>query len=257
MNLASAHVVVTGASRGVGAELVRELTRRGSQVTMIARTTSALENMSAETGATAMSVDLAANEPMAGVVATLQAEHGPVDVLINNAALGDVRPFLDLPADASRRHLNANLIAPMEMARQVLPGMIERGRGTVVNVSSVAGEMATRNAAPYAASKAGLSLFTSNLQRELRREPVNMMLVVLGEVDTAMLDQVRADPVMNAVAKRVGKLRALTPQEVAVRVCDAIERDRRILVLPRAARPILSLRHIPTRFMDLAMIGVD
>jgi len=145
----------------------------------------------------------------------------------------------------------------MEMTRQVLPGMIERGRGTIVNVCSVAGEIATRNATPYGASKAGLSMFTSYLQRELRKSPVNAMLLVLGEVDTAILGQVRADPVMNRVAKRAGKMRALTPQQVATRLAGAIERDRRILVLPPAARPIVSVRHIPSLLMDLAMIGVD
>jgi len=135
--------------------------------------------------------------------------------------------------------------------------MLERGYGTVVNVCSVAGEIAARNATPYGASKAGLSMFTSYLQRELRKSPVTPLLLLLGEVDTAILDQVRADPVMSRVAKRVGKLRALTPRQVATKLADAIEKDRRILVLPPAARPILTVRHIPSRLMDLAMIGVD
>ena len=204
-----------------------------------------------------MPVDLAAGDRLDSMIAEAAARLGPIDILVNNAALGDVGPFVDLPADASRRHINANLIAPMEMTRQVLPGMIERGRGTIVNVCSVAGEIATRNATPYGASKAGLSMFTSYLQRELHDSPITPLLLVLGEVDTAILDQVRADPVMSRVARRVGVMRALTPQQVATKLADAIERDGRILVLPPAARPILSLRHIPTRLMDLAMIGVD
>jgi uncharacterized protein len=256
VKLAGAHAVVTGASRGVGAALVHELTTRGSRVTMIARTVSALEEIASDTGAVPVPMDLTGTD-MNGAIAAVEHQHGPVDILINNAALGDVAPFLQLPADASRRHLNANLIAPMEMARHVLPGMVERGRGAVVNVCSLAGEIASRNAAPYAASKAGLSLFTSNLQRELRRTPVTVTLVVLGEVDTAMLDQVRADPTMNALAKRIGKLRALTPQQVATKMTDAVELDKQILVLPPAARLVLSLRHIPSRLMDLAMIGVN
>lgn len=256
MRIAGTHAVVTGASRGIGAALTRELTRRGARVTMVARSARPMAELSAQTGAAAVSLDLAADDSMYDAMQRLENEHGPVDLLVNNAALGDVAPFLSLPADASRRHLHANLVAPMEFARAVLPGMIARRRGTVVNVCSVAGEMASRNAAPYAASKAGLSLFSSNLQRELKREPVNVLLLVLGEVDTAMLDQVRADPTMNALAKRVGKMRALTPEEVATKLCDAIERDRKILVLPPAARPILGIRHIPSRLMDLAMIGV-
>lgn len=257
MKLAGAHAVVTGASRGVGAAVTRELVGRGCSVTMVARTVTALDALAAETGAHAVRLDLAANDGMDEAMAEIERVYGPVDILVNNAALGDVAPFVDLPADASRRHLNANLIAPMEMTRQLLPGMLQRGRGMIVNIVSVAGEMAARNAAPYAASKAGLSMFTSYLQRELRRTPVMPMLVMLGEVDTSMLDQVHADPVMNAVAQRVGKLRAQTPVEVATKLAEAIERDRAILVIPPAARPILWLRHIPSRLMDLAMIGVD
>jgi short-subunit dehydrogenase len=224
---------------------------------MVARTVSALDALAGETGATAVRLDLAGNERMDEAIAAIEDRQGPVDLLVNNAALGDVAPFVELPHDASRRHINTNLVAPMEMTRQVLPGMLERGRGMIVNIVSVAGEMASRNAAPYAASKAGLSMFTSYLQRELRRTPVTPMLVMLGEVDTPMLDQVHADPVMNAVAKRVGKLRAQTPVEVATKLVAAVENDRRILVIPPAARPILALRHIPTWLMDLAMIGVD
>lgn len=257
MKLDGTHAVVTGASRGIGEAVTRELTRRGCRVTMIARTAASLEAIAIQTGATAVPMDLASGDRMDTAIRDIETQHGPVDILINNAALGDVAPFLDLPADASRRHINANLIAPMEMTRQVLPGMLERRRGTIVNVCSLAGEIATRNAAPYGASKAGLSMFTSYLQRELRKSPVTPLLLVLGEVDTAMLDQVRADPVMSRVAKRVGRLRALTPQQVATKLTDAVEADRRILVLPAAARPILSLRHIPSRLMDLAMISVQ
>jgi len=257
MKLAGTHAVVTGASRGIGEAVTRELTGRGCRVTMIARTAASLEAIAIQTGATAVPMDLASGASMDAAIADIETRLGPVDILVNNAALGDVAPFLDLPADASRRHINANLVAPMEMTRKVLPGMLDRGRGTIVNVCSLAGEIATRNAAPYGASKAGLSMFTSYLQRELRKSPVTAMLLVLGEVETAILDQVRADPVMSRVAKRVGKLRALTPSEVALELADAIEKDRRILVLPPAARPILSVRHIPSRLMDLAMIGVQ
>jgi short-subunit dehydrogenase len=94
---------------------------------------------------------------------------GPVDVLINNATLGGVGAFLSMSHTVLSDHVNINLLAPMSLTRQVIPGMIERGRGAVVVVSSVAGEMATRNGTPYAATKAGLSLFANDLRRELKR----------------------------------------------------------------------------------------
>lgn len=257
MKLSDAHVVVTGASRGIGAALVRELHQRyGARISMVARSAAPLESLSLETGAAAFPADLAASTDQAALIDRIEAAAGPIDVLINNAALGGVGAFLDMPLQASREHLNANLIAPMELSRAVLPGMIARGRGTIVMVSSLAGEIAMRNAAPYAASKAGLSLFSSNLQRELKDTQINVMLTVLGEVDTSILDAVRADPVMSEAAKRIGKLRALTPQEVASGLCKAIEKDRRVLVLPRAGSPIVGLRLLPSRLMDFALRGM-
>ena len=249
-------MVVTGASQGVGECLTRELTRRGARVTMIARNKKALDDLAVETGAIAMPTDLSYPDDVEHLIERVTERGGPVDVLINNAALGGVGEFLSMTHAVLGDHVNTNLLAPMSLCRQVLPGMIERGRGTVVMVSSVAGEMATRNGTPYSATKAGLSLFTNDLRRELKREPVTVMLTVLGEVDTPMLIDVRADPVMAQVAKRVGKLRALTPREVATRMADGIERGRATLVLPRAAAPIVGLRNIPSRLMDLAMIGV-
>jgi short-subunit dehydrogenase len=153
--------------------------------------------------------------------------------------------------------ITANLIAPMMLTHQALVGMRARRRGAIAMVSSVAGEFASRNAAPYGASKAGLTMFTTTLQRELRREPIDLMLVILGEVQTAMLDQVRADPVMSQIGKRVGKMRSLTPQEVAHGMADGIERGRARLIMPTAASGLVMLRNVPTRVMDAALIGVD
>lgn len=256
MKLAGAHVLVSGASQGVGAALTRELCRRGSMVSMVARNKEKLEALAEQTGASAHPADLSDPDRVSGLIVRVEEHGGPVDVLINNAALGGVGEFVKMPHASLAAHVNTNLLAPMSLCHQVLPGMLARGHGTVVVVSSVAGEFATRNAAPYCASKAGLSLFANDLRRELKRTPVNTLLVVLGEVDTDMLIDVRADPVMAQVAKRVGKLRALSAEQVATGLADALESDRKIAVMPKAAAPIVGLRNLPSRLMDLAMLGV-
>lgn len=256
MKLAGTHVLVTGASQGVGAALTRELCRRGAQVTMVARNKEKLDDLALETGARAHPADLSDPELVSGLIGRVEEHAGPVDVLINNAAVGGVGEFVKMPHAALAAHVNTNLLAPMSLCHQVLPGMLARGQGTVVVVSSVAGEFATRNAAPYCATKAGLSLFANDLRRELKRTPVQATLVVLGEVETDMLIDVRADPVMAQVAKRVGKLRALTAEQVATGMADALENNRKILVMPKAAAPIVGLRNLPSRMMDLAMLGV-
>ncbi len=98
------HAVVTGASRGIGEAVTRELIARGCRVTMVARTVTALDTIAAETGAAAVPMDLASGGGMDTAIAGIETQHGPIDILINNAALGDVAPFLELPVDASRRH---------------------------------------------------------------------------------------------------------------------------------------------------------
>jgi short-subunit dehydrogenase len=96
--------------------------------------------------------------------------------------LRDSGPHADQLSDDVRQTLIANLLAPMELTRQVLPPMIKNGRGTVVNVSSLVAETPLPNTASYATSKAGLTQFTLNLQLELRKTPVTALLVIPGSI---------------------------------------------------------------------------
>jgi len=255
MKIQGAHVVVTGASQGIGAALTREFCRRAAKVTMVARNKEALESLAGETGAVSHPADLSQPAAVEELARNIERDNGAVDILINNAALGGVGEFTGMTTGTLADHVNTNLLAPMLLTHSFLPGMLERRRGTVVMVSSVAGELAMRNATPYAATKAGLSMFAHDLQRELKTAPVTVMLTVLGEVDTPMLVPVRADPVMATANKRLGKLRTMTPEEVARGMADAIERNRRLLVMPPALRPVVGMRNAPSRLMDLAMLG--
>jgi short-subunit dehydrogenase len=171
--------------------------------------------------------------------------------------VGEAGPFVAQTAERMARHLQTNLHAPLELTRQVLPGMLERGRGTIAAVSSISGELAFRNVATYSASKAGLSQFVVDLRRELGRTPVRTLLVILGEVETQMIQEGRADPVLAAVARRLSKLKSLDPADVAAATLDAVERGRRTLVMPPLLRPAYAMRQFPNRFTDLAMAGIE
>jgi short-subunit dehydrogenase len=254
MEIRDAHVVITGGSKGIGAALAKELAGRGARLTLIARPSDELEKVAADTGGVALPVDLSDLAAVRSVVSRAEAGNGPVDALVNNAALGMTRGFPTLSADDVQRCLTTNLLAPMELSRQVLPGMLERQRGTVVNISSVVGELAVPHLACYATSKAGLTMFSLDLQRDLKGSPVAVMAFVLGAVPgTQIYVEGLKNEVIRVLADRIGKVSRITPERVARQVADALATDRRrvMTVLPRTGAPLLWWRHLPVRLGDL------
>ena len=137
--LAGAHAVVTGASRSIGAALARELAGRGARVTVVARSEAPLKAVAAEIGGTAVVADLADPDAVTGLIARIESEAGPVDVLVNNAAMAVIDRFVDQSAEGITASYALNVVAPMELCRQVLPGMLARSRGAVVSISSLCG----------------------------------------------------------------------------------------------------------------------
>ena len=175
MKLSGARVVVTGASRGIGAALATELAARGARVVLVARSVEPLEKLAAELGGEAFPADLALASGIEPLVHRIEAD-GPIDVLVNNAGLDLTGDLVALPTDEIARLLAVNLCAPMLLCRAVIPGMRSRGRGHIVNVSSLSGTNALPGLAPYSASKAGLSHFTAALRAELKGTPITTTL---------------------------------------------------------------------------------
>jgi len=261
LQLSGAHAVVTGASRGVGQALARELAGRGARVTVVARSEVPLKALAAEIGGQAVPADLADPEQLDGLIARIESGAGPVDLLVNNAALAVVNPLVDQSADDIRQSFAINTVAPAELCRQVLPGMLERRRGRIVCVSSLAGITAFPTLSTYGATKAGLVHFTAALQRELRRSPVRATIVQLGEVaGTDLMEQARRSPTIAAVSARLNRVRALptlTPQQVAAQIADAAVAGARHLVTPRRVTPLHLIRELPSRLNDGLLAGID
>jgi short-subunit dehydrogenase len=256
MELRDAHVVLTGASRGIGASLARVLAARGARLTLLARSELPLKALAEEVGGYAVPIDLAAPDALDGIVDRIEAAAGPVSAVVNNAAYAQAGEFVSRSAVEARAHILTNLVAPMELYRQVLPRMLERGSGNLMSVSSVAGELSTRNTTCYSASKAGLNQLTINLRRELKRTPVVVSLAVLSSVATDMLTEGRRDPVLAAVDERLKLMGALAPDAVALALADALARDRETLVLPKVVAPMYHLRQVPNRITDLLMYRI-
>jgi NAD(P)-dependent dehydrogenase (short-subunit alcohol dehydrogenase family) len=178
------HVVVTGGGRGVGAATARRFKELGYRVTLMARTRGEIEPLADEIGAYSVRVDV--GDP-ASVEAAFMAA-GPVDVLINNA--GMIRPSLVTKTDVRvwEEHLKVNLTGSFLCALKVLPGMLGRQWGRIINVSSTAAHRGTPYMAAYAASKAGLLGFTRSLAVEVGDQGVTVNAVTLGFMDSPMVE---------------------------------------------------------------------
>jgi 3-oxoacyl-[acyl-carrier protein] reductase len=180
--------IVTGGGRGIGAAIARALTARGLAVTVFARTRVELERMIAERGAAlAVAGDVRSEADVARLVADHERELGPVDVLVNDAGIL-VRGLAEETSPAAFREvLDVNLTGAFLCARAVIPGMKARGRGRIVNVTSISGTIGTPEAGAYNASKWGLVGLTKCLAEELRPHGVQCVAVSPGSVDTEML----------------------------------------------------------------------
>jgi short-subunit dehydrogenase len=262
MHIKDRHVLVTGGSQGIGVEIAKEFSRRGAAVTVLGRDAARLRTVAESINGDWFSLDLADESAVADAIGRVEAAHGPVDILVNNAALALVRGAGEYDPGDAKRLMMVNSIAPMELVRQVLPGMFDRGRGHIVNISSLSGVSAVPDMAIYCASKAALHHYTAVLQRELRRDrsPVGATLVTLGEVaGTHMMEQARQSPIIAAVSARLARSKILpmiTPADAARAIADAVHRDAQYAAVPRRLAAIIGLRNLPSRLQDVALIGL-
>ncbi|MEO8431647.1 MAG: SDR family NAD(P)-dependent oxidoreductase [Acidobacteriota bacterium] len=181
-------VLVTGGGRGIGRAIARSFAGEGASVAVVARTVAELEGTArqiAETGVRCLSVAADITEVGAAEdsVRRAEAELGPIDVLVNNAGVFLWRPFLKLaPADWDRV-IATNLTGTASFCRAVLPGMVERRRGRIVNVSSVHGLRGDANLSAHSAAKFGVIGLTQSLAREFREHNIAVNAVCPGAVD--------------------------------------------------------------------------
>lgn len=253
MDLKDAHVVITGGSKGIGAAVARELDRRGARCTLVARPSPELEATAKAIDAASLAIDLSDLDQVDGLIARAEEANGPVDVLVNNAGLGATQHFATVTPDTVRKVLHTNLVAPVELSHQVLPGMLDRNRGAILNVSSVVGELPMPHLTCYGTTKAGLSHFTLLVQRDFLKSNVNLSVFVLGAVPgTQIHNEGVKDEVIAKVAAKLGRISNLTPEAIATRMADSIEADfRGTASMPRSSAPAVVWRRLPFRLVDL------
>ena len=183
--------VITGGARGIGLAIAQRAAASGATVALWdvdgARVAQAAQSMP---GATAHTVDLTDEAAVRAAAAGTEQAHGRIDILVNNAGItGGNAPTWELPAAEWRRVVDINLIAPFLVCSAVLPGMVARGYGRVVNIASVAGKEGNPNASHYSASKAGLIALTKSLGKELAGRGVLVNAVTPAAAKTELFEQ--------------------------------------------------------------------
>jgi short-subunit dehydrogenase len=259
VKLRNRHILITGGSQGIGASLARTVAARGARVTVVARPSVRLKGVADEIGGAALPADLGDQSALAGLIAAAEDLNGPVDVLVNNAGVGATVHYAALTAEQVSRGIAVNLIAPMELTRQALPGMIARDRGVIANIGSVSGELAVPNVPVYGTSKAGLMMLSLSLMRDLNRTQIRTLCYVIGAAPgTGIYDEGQINPVTRSVSERFKKFATLAPEKVALRIADTLGSSRdRVIVMPRTIEPLVRLHQLPHLLGSLIFNSID
>jgi len=178
--------VVTGAGRGIGRAIAVELGKLGAQVVLAARSRTELEDAARAIGsrASVIPTDVRKKEDLYLLFEQVAVALGPVDILVNAAGLGLFGPVVDFSDEDFEIVIETNLRGIFLASRFVLPSMIERKRGHIINIASIAGKVGSANRAVYCASKFGVVGFTESLAEEVRQFGIRATLICPGSTDT-------------------------------------------------------------------------
>ena len=250
LDLNGATAIVTGGSRGIGPYIAQALARQGARVALVARSERELEGNArrlTEAGGEVIAVpaDITSAQERRELIDAVERRLGPVDILVNNAG-GDLqREFHNLSEDELGGLLDLNLTSAVLLTRLVIPGMLERGRGHVVNVSSMAGRVSFPYSEAYAAAKDGLIAFTRVLRADYRGSGVSASTLILGPVGEAGVGARTAEE----IGLKLPRVGLASPAKIGKQTVRAIRRDKRELaVLPGPGK---LLRAVMDRFPGL------
>ncbi|VWX55874.1 putative Granaticin polyketide synthase ketoacyl reductase 1 [Burkholderiales bacterium 8X] len=199
-SLSGRHALVTGAARGIGAEIARTLAAEGATLTLLGRNIEALERTASTlpgSGHGTVACDVADAGSVQQAFDKARSERGPIAILVNNAGQAESAPFLKTSVELWQRMLSVNLTGSFLCAQAALPDMIEAGWGRIVNIASTAGQKGYAYVVAYTAAKHGVIGLTRALALEVARKQVTVNAVCPGYTDTDIL----RDSVANVVSK--------------------------------------------------------
>jgi uncharacterized protein len=249
--------LVTGASAGIGAEIARELARRGHGVTLVARRRDRLEELADELGdehgvrAEVLPCDLTDPDARAGLPGRVEALGLHVGVLVNNAGFGTAGPFHKADVDREVQQVRILVEAVVDLTGRFVGGMVERGCGAILNVASTAGYQPLPNMAGYSAAKAWARSFTGALHEELRPRGIAVTALCPGPVETEFFDVAGETPIDSFVPK----LAWVDADHVARTAVEALDRNKVEVVPGYAMSAIVNTAKLVPRDAALPFLG--
>jgi short-subunit dehydrogenase len=245
--------LITGASVGIGEQFARQLAERGHDVVLVARDAARLEALAKEIRGGGVEAEvLAADLTDDAQLATVEARARTVDLLVNNAGFGTFGSFHTLDVETELREINLNVVALVRLTHAAAAGMVERGSGGILNVSSLAGFQPGPSNATYGATKAFVTSFTEAVHEELRGTGVNVTVLCPGFTHTEF--QERA----NVPASEVPGFMWQEAPEVARAGLDGVEKNKAI-VIPGTVNKVMGnlsaiTPHVITRRVGAAVL---
>jgi short-subunit dehydrogenase len=229
VQLKNSVALVTGASSGIGRAVALRLAAQGAHVLVHGRDPQRVQEVAANTQGAALVADLSVPDERRRLVSEAIATSGRIDILVNNAGIGWAGPMTRMPPEVMGELVEVNLLAPMDLTRMVLPGMVTQRRGSICFITSVAGRTGVAGEAVYAATKSGLDAFAESVRAEAVGSGVHLCVVVPGPVATEFF-------AARGVPYTRSRPRALPPGTVAEAVVRAIARDEPEVWTPRWLR---------------------
>lgn len=241
-------IAVTGASSGIGALIAQRLSDEGAVVILAGRSMERLREAGSRLKGPHELVVMDVQDPhqVDSVLKEAFRKHGRIDVLVNNAGYGKFEAFLDMPASEFEDMMDVNYMGIVRCTQAVLPGMLERGDGQIVNIASMAGKIGTAKSTAYSATKHAVLGLSNALRQELRHTGITVSTVNPGPIDTPFFSL--ADP-SGGYVKNVGWL-MMKPEYVAEQVVKLIIKRKEELNLPRLAAVGIRLYQLFPRFAD-------
>ncbi len=259
-------VLITGCSSGIGEALSREFHKRGCKVVATARRVEGLEGLKAE-GIDTEQLDVNERDDVIRVVRATLRKYCDIDILANNAGFALFKPAIELSDSELRSQLETNFVAPLALAREVMPAMKRKGRGKIVNIGSVSGVVTTPFSGAYCSSKATLHSLSDAMRMELRPFGIQVIAVQPGAVQSnfgatassAALDALKENSLYRSVRAAIidraalSQQRATPAREFAQSLVEILleETPPAIVRLGKYSRLLPALqRLLPTKYLD-------
>lgn len=241
-------VFISGASSGIGALTAAKLAERGAVPILTGRNGDRLSEIAAALGGrcSVFQMDVTDNEQVVQTVEAAVAKHGKIDILLNNAGYGKFESFTEMPIESFDLMMDTNYMGVVRCTKAVLPHMLERKTGHIVNIASMAGKIGSAKSTAYTATKHAVLGFTNSLRMELREQGIRVSAVNPGPIDTPFFSL--ADP-SGTYVKNVSWF-MMKPEYVVKSIIRVMEKKKDEVDLPKTAAAGIMLYQLMPRTAD-------